>query len=666
MDRRTRLPSDLAWILLWCAVTAAAFLFLGYHAKATARVVLLSLGGVLLLLTGALYRLHNWARWATAGLFALMALFRLLVMLRSGFKGSSAAMALAMAWWAWYLLSPSTKKLFQESGGVRLDRTSAIVFGGTIVVTIGGAIGLAMLGVPAWGAIGVIVAGVVAYVFVEERVRRRINAWFAPRPADLDREAWRTFREARRARAAGDGAGAEGLAAKLPASRSADLFRQVLAMDAARREGTLRRLVFDASYTPGVVARAVVARETQSGDPLGLVDERTRLIDALFEDESQDRPAMAEELEPLMERLSDQVFSRNADLQFRTWWEAARPRCTGGRQAAWLVSRLLEAQCHEAALLVARRSDDALLIEFAALARVLEDAREAKVGPGWFLSHADAISLHPEISDLFGLLYIDQPNVALRGHAWAAGRARMRIALVRFVRRFMDDYAENSWIEPPYLLAALTGARQRVFRAGPRFDAFWAASGPAQERHDAAMAEGFEAAGREEWEAAEVAFGRAVEAWPGRSTAEYNRAMALVELDRAKEAEELFLRRAAAEPKEPLFWVRIGDCRRNEGRVDAAVEAYEKAKALGGPAEALTARIAMTLAREQRDDQAGAALDKVLGPNPDAAELEGAAAALESEGAWKLAMKYQERAFYESLGTKSDDGDDEDGEMAGA
>ena len=61
------------------------------------------------------------------------------------------------------------------------------------------------------------------------------------------------------------------------------------------------------------------------------------------------------------------------------------------------------------------------------------------------------------------------------------------------------------------------------------------------------------------------------------------------------------------------------------------------------------------------DDRAETALDSAVGPDPDIGTLEEISSMLEAEGAYRLAQRYREKAFYKSLGLESKESGEETG-----
>jgi predicted Zn-dependent protease len=241
---------------------------------------------------------------------------------------------------------------------------------------------------------------------------------------------------------------------------------------------------------------------------------------------------------------------------------------------------------------------------------------------------------------------------------------------VSALRSLRDDYPEDSWIEPPFLLVHLTGQPIRRFRTRGGFERWWVEQRPKQADFDSALSSGLDAAEREDWAAAERAFAEAERAWPERSCSTYNRAVALLRLERPAEAEPLFAALAAREPDEALFHMRRGDALRLLGRTAQALEAYRETAKRGGLEEEVSLRFGLLFAGQGRTEEAVRAFDAAAGKDADAQTLESLADYLESEGIYSLAAHYREEALAKGLESKEeetpDEGEEEGDEERGA
>jgi tetratricopeptide (TPR) repeat protein len=116
-----------------------------------------------------------------------------------------------------------------------------------------------------------------------------------------------------------------------------------------------------------------------------------------------------------------------------------------------------------------------------------------------------------------------------------------------------------------------------------------------------------------------------------------------------EEAESTFAHLATQSPKEVVWWLRLGDCRRQGGRTDAALEAYRKAADLAGVRGELAVRLGLTLAERGDLRRAREALDAALGPSPGPEQLGALVQILEHEGITELAWGYRREALGRQL-----------------
>lgn len=660
---RTRLPGELFVVIFLCGLLSACVLYLGYVAPdPSTRALLIGIGALLSILTVSLYQMMNWARWVAGLGFALNALIRVIVMALQGFTWRGAMLSFVAGWLAWYLLSASTGRLFSQSRGAKLDPVgiASLVLFLLAVIAVTTVVG--MLPVPPWAQSVLVIAVSLVYLLtMHPRLRRGISAHLAPLPKDLDASGRKAFRAARLARHRGDLARARALLAPLPDAPSVRVLKGLLSLDEVRGSGLFRRIILDGDFTPPEKSREEVLKECRAIAVETLVAERADLIDGLIGDAEAASSVFPEELIPTLEKLTGIVFVANEEYRYAEWWRSARPKCTGDFALPWLVARLWEAQCLAAAQDVSRRTEDRLLIEATTLACILDEKPHATFSSEWLAERAASLCLLPRLAEIFGLLQLDLGLIRSRGPGFAANRVRLRLELADRVRRLWEDYGDSCTIEPPWLLYHLTGSEPRPLRARTKFDLWWEGQRAAQERFDRTFSRGLEAVDRDEWEEAQEAFAEAGEAWPERLGAFYNRAIALMRLDRPDEAEPLLVKLTQIEKKEPLNWMRLGDCRRERGQLPQAIEAYEEAARLGGMRDDLALRLGVTLAQDGREEQAEQTLTKALGPNPDPDALEAISSILESEGAFGLAQRYREQAFYRDLGEKDEfraDGDD--------
>jgi len=652
-----RVPNDLYWIALW-AVGAGLFLLADSAADAgSAGGLVEAAGGALLLaVVPGLLRLQRWARVAGAlvlaalGATAAAALFRDEVTTRR-------VLTVVMSGYATvYLLAGSTRRLFGEGGPARLTLQGAA----PVLLATGALAALAAAGLPRPVVLGLAGAGVLVYLVSARSWDRRLSLLLTPRPPGLDPAAWRRFRRARAARVRGD---LDDAAARLEALGDdpvVALERDLLALDRARREGGLERVVLDAEFEPRPSEARRIAAACREADLEALLTRRAELIDRLVADAADPRSCFAFEYEHALEALTGVVFVNNPESQFRRWWAERRVAQAGPAGLRWLVFRLWKAECPDAALAVAARTDDELLQAAAGLARLLDSPDGTPPPVDRLEELVLLLALPPQVADGLGLFLVDDALVVRHGPAWVRAVTGLRRRLVDWLRQAWADCPEDVWLEASWLLRHLTGAPLRLVRARARFERWWAARRAAQERFEESMARGVAAAAEEAWQVAEAAFARAAEAWPERTCAPYDRACALLALGRADEALPLLQRLAEAEPKEGRWRRRLGDALANVGRLDEAAATYQRAMELGElePKEPAAER-GLRLAAEGKADEARELLDKVTA-DADPADLDRVVLELESRGEYELARRYQDRAFRRALQRREAQGFDPD------
>jgi tetratricopeptide (TPR) repeat protein len=310
----------------------------------------------------------------------------------------------------------------------------------------------------------------------------------------------------------------------------------------------------------------------------------------------------------------------------------------------------------EAAEAVAQGSPDRLLREAADVSRrFAEGAKDGMLTPDWVEENAHALGVLPMFADAFRLLYLELPYLERYGAEAALSRLVVRLELVATLRRLRDEYPNEAGGWTATMLALLAGQSKGLMLKKKRFDPWWAERRESQATFDARFAAGLDAAAKEAWEDGAKAFGDAAAAWPERACARHNGAVCLLRAGRAAEAASLFEALTAEEPDEPLYWLRLGDARRAEGRSREALAAYRRAAKLGGLEQAASVRLGLALADEGRDDEAKKELDAAAGPEPDADTLDRLADFLEQEGVFGLAHHYRQKALGERLAAEDED-----------
>lgn len=654
---KTRVPSDLLWIIGWSLFIGGVSLFVAVADPKPSSRILYGVFAALYLITAlGLYRMKPWGRVLGGTVLLLGAVVHGIALLK-GFTGARVIRCLMNLYWGVYLFLPATRRMFAVSSGSSFDRVGCLVLAINLLLVVVAAVALLALKAPTWLALVVVGILLVPYVFFEDRIAARLIHWFAPRPDDLDRPGWAAFKSARETWRRGDLDGAERLLQPLAPTLSVRLIRGLLRMDRAKTSEGLDRILYDYSALAGAEARDAILKECQAADLDARIADRAALVDDLLEDDARAYPLFAAELDARIQNITGRIFISNASFQHREDWETTRRKlCTGDRGRIWLTIRLWDAQCPEAAEAVAASSKDPQLAGLAALAARLNFKGVSGLDENWLTANSFNLCLLPGFSDAARLLYLDSPYLDAIGTEAAAARMPARLEYVARLRRLREEYPSESWIEIPWLMALLIADPDQVPRKKKKFEAWWLERRAAQVEFDGAFVSGLEAAKRGDWTRAEEAFGEAKKAWPERSCAAYNHGLSLLHLERFADGEALFEALAKKEPDEAVYWMRLGDARRALGRIPAALEAYRTAARLGGVEEQIAFRLGTTLAAEGRDEEAEKQLDALTGPDPE--KIEEVASFLESQGIYRLAARYREKALQQRLGEKPSDKDD--------
>ncbi len=665
MAARTRIPNDLLWPLLWCAFMGVlCVVFSGAFSSLAVRIVYGALGALYLLVAVSLARLRNWARVAAGVLFAVGLGLTILQIARRGLDVGRGFRLAMNAWWGIYMFLPSTRRLFAVAERPRIDAAGCLTQAVLLAVPVGAAAILLPLGITKWVSLGVPALLLAFMLAVESRLERAFGWRLARRPEELDPSAWKAFREALHLRARGDHRAAARVLEALPDVPCVRALRALALLD--RAPDPLARVVFDSEFVPSEDEREEIARRIRDPetDLDGLLEARAAAVDALLEDEARPRPLLSGELDRALTRITGLTFVRNPEFQHAQAWREARPRSTGPRARTWLAVRLWERMAHEAAEEAARGTPDRKLLELARLSRATAEGSQGLSSAEWVERQADSLVLIPSLADAMRLLHLDLPYVGTLGGPAVASRLRLRLELVAMLRQLRDEYPADAGDWVALLLSFLANHPKGLVRKRAAFDAWWQARRHGQIRFDTSFTQGLEAAVRDDWAAAERAFGEAAAAWPERTCAAYNRAVALLRMNRHADAEAVFRRLAEAEAEEPLYWMRLGDARRLGGRTREALGAYRRAARLGGLEEEVALRLGIALAEEGREKEALAAIESATGPEPPAGKLEELADFLESQGVFRLAHHYRQKALERRLGEAAAEEDDDNEESA--
>lgn len=665
MENRPRLPGELLWPLGWCAFLGCIALFVAASSEVLLlRIIYGLLGMVYLVISYSLYRLHNWARIAAGMLFGLGIALAAFAMSRKGFSAGHAVRLVMNLWWGVYMFLPSTKKLFVEGERVRLDPAGCLTQLTMVSVMVSLAIALVLVESPKWVMIGALVVSVPLFSHLAEpRLDRAFRALFSRCPPDLDPAAWKTFRLAQHHRAAKKPQETLELIEILPDVPSVRALRALARGDSLGTLGALERVVLDADYYPSDEDQERLKRDAAVPAEVDRVlEERTQAIEALLEDDAQERLYFGEEAEHALDRLTGLFFFQNAMFQHRRDWENRRPLLAGAWARVWFVIRLWERGATAAAEAVAQGCPDADIRELARICRMSDDIGSDRISDDWVDEHTDALILLPFMTEPMRLLLLDLPYIGTFGASAVASRMRRRIELVAKVRKLQREYPEETERITALLLCVLSGHPKGVVEKKKAFDAWWSVQAEYQVRFDSAFTAGLEAAVADDWEKAVKSFREAQEAWPERVSATYNGALALHKLDRHSEAEALFEKLTKAEPEEALFRMRLGDMRRYQSKRKQALQDYRKVAQLGELDEEVAVRLGVLLAQEGREDEAVEALKPALGDDVSAETLDGLADFLEAQGVFQLAHRYRQEALERELQRAKETTEDEESE----
>lgn len=669
MSKRTRIPSDLLWIVFWCLFGGGLSLFVAVVAPSRPlRLIYAGLAAFYLASAVGLYRMSPWSR-ITAGSTLLLAALVQAVGFRKGFDWARLCRVGMNLWWGVYLFLPSTRQMFAQSSGARFSRIGCLVqllFMALILVVVSVAVHYQLPG-KVWIPASAVV--VIPMMFFEDRITTWLSVRFGPKPDDLDRAAWAAFQTAFAAWRDKDLDRAESLLQALAPGLSVRTLRGLIRMDRAKTSSGLDRILYDSFFLAAPGDREGILEECRRPDLDQRIADRAALLDDLLEDDVRLYPLFTGEIVPRFQDVTGRIFLSNAESQHREDWKQARPRCTGSRARDWLTVRLWDAQCQSAAVASAETSTTPGMKDLADLIARLQLIEGTRPSEGWFLVNAPNLCLLPLLSDAACLLHLDSPYIEMLSPETVSSRLSARIEYIAQLRRLREEYPSDSRIEIPWLLALLVGEPADKIPGKKRFERWWAERRAAQHGFDGAFVTGLEAFRKEDWARAEEAFAEAAAAWPTRTCATYNRALALLHLSRGPEAERLFLGLSEKSPDEAVYWMRIGDARRLQGRVREALDAFQRAAKLGGLEEKVSLRLGMTLASEGREDEAVKQLEAAAGPDADADRLDQLAGFLEAEGIYKLASRYREQAFLKRLTEKPSgeevDPDEEDLEASG-
>ncbi|MBL4846004.1 MAG: hypothetical protein JKY65_10795 [Planctomycetes bacterium] len=656
-----RLPNAFVLILTWCIGLGGLSLWAArLSTEFEQSGILLAYGSVHLLLAVLLISLRPWARWVGLVGFALLAAAATGHLLLSGASWSRFGLLIFDLYSLIYLLAPSTRELFQ--GG---RPTLSVLGAAPVLLLVGAAVVCGLGGVETPWTLGLLSSLVLAYSAGQGKAWRWLSANYAPPPLELAEGERVRFRAARQARYAGEWAQADALLEGLRKARGVRVLAGLTALDRAReRSASLARIVFDSEYEPSQAEVSKITAACRDADLellRSMVEERAELIDDLLDDAVAPRSCLFLELRPALTLLTGRHVTFNPEPAYRVWWREHGPRQRGDQALRWLVVRLWEAECFAAAEVVAAHVDP-IYAEAAKSAQAFAELRERLGESGWLTERKITLALSAGIADSMGWLLLD--GTLGRNAVQLAGLHERRRNLIQGLRLAWEAYPGGGGTAIPWLLHLLTDLPLRQVRWPRRFDRAWAARRLAVERYEGLLVAGARAAAEEMWEIAERTYAEAGRVLPERSAASYNRAFALMECGRHAQAEQLLLELARRESDEPFWWLRLGDCRRGQGDLRGALAAYHQVLEREGMGGRVALRVGLTLAADGKHDVAERFLDAAVEQIDDPEMIQRLAAVLESEGAYTLAQRYEERAFNDALERgdhewRGDDSDDD-------
>ncbi|MEI6232666.1 MAG: tetratricopeptide repeat protein [Planctomycetota bacterium] len=685
-----RRPIEFWWISAYCvARTVAVFSFLFHDAdrlysSALDRGIFFFYGSALFFVPALLFSFQTPGRWLGTiilGVEAVEMAHRMVESVEVG-GGVEADAALAFAgclWLSLFLQRASTARLFETDSSqtpTALPVSFAAgfnvpsLFDALVAFTVGAS--ARVLGAPIEVAIATGIVAYIAYgIFFEEHIRSRWDSYFARIEPDFPESESRGWRGACSALAGNDLVAARSRFDTLspdaqmhPAGRLFEMaleWHELLSHPPLNGREAFRRLVFDHDYLPEDEDRFCVGKYVQTcsvDDVQALALERAECVGALVLALSNPASFFRGRADRMLTRMTGESFAFNAPENWATWWRTSRTQWTGDAAPLGIVARLIFKDCHDASVAVAKlaagRAEEPLVIELAEQMRFFNSMRAVANGvgaPASFMTEPLRVLLVPEWADAAGWLHADSPilpNLGVSRRA-VARRLLMRPKLLDFVASFWKHYPADLNADLPWLLPLLTGKQFGMMRARSRFEAWWPQKRGTFLRHAKAMNEGLNSFVSGESSAAERAYELALIERPNDLSARYNLALCRSKRNDRDGAEQLLRELAGMEPKEPFWWMALGDLLRADNKALAARSAYRRAQDLGASEGRVALHVGLTFAHEDRNSEAMQLFERVLGQNPSASKLEALATQLEKEGCWKLAGHYREEALRREL-----------------
>ena len=684
-----RRPMELWWISVYCLVrTVLLFSFLlhdgGVFRLGTDRALFFLYGSAIFFVPVLLLTLHPAGRLLgtiVLGVEAAEMARRMAEGVETG-GGVDAAPALALAgclWLSIYLQRPATAKLFagdssRTEGAPPVSFASGFEWFSLFDLTTALAAGCIarQFDAPVWLSITCGVAAYICYgIFLEDKLRQRWDSLFAtiePQFPEGDARGWRAACHAlARNSLESSRKHFERMTREAKTHPAGRLFQialewhELLSRAPLNGREALRRTVFDHDFSPNDDDRKRIGKHIQrshSDDFRSLSDERAELIESLVSAASNPASFFRIRADRMLSRITGETFAFNAPESWGTWWRNGSVNWSGDSGPLAIVARLVFRDCHAAAVDVARkvagRAEEPLLIELTEQMRFFNAMREAAHGvgaPASFMNQPLQVLLVPEWADAAGWLHADSPILHNLGvsRRTAARRLALRVKLLDYAASLWNRYPADLNADLPWLLPLLAGKNFGVLRARVKFDAWWPKMRMTFLRHARAMNKGLGAFALGDVDAAEREFEIALRERPNELSARYNIALCRSKRGDRDGAERLLRSLASMEPKEPYWWMALGDLLRSGDKALAARAAYRRAQHLGASEGRVALHLGLTFAHEERDGEAMQLFDRALGKNPTASKLEALAMQLENEGCWKLAGHYREEALKREL-----------------
>jgi tetratricopeptide (TPR) repeat protein len=442
-------------------------------------------------------------------------------------------------------------------------------------------------------------------------------------------------------------------------------WQQVLNSQPADAEACLCRALYDADWRPNREARRALAaglKHVESETVRRLANQRAELIPRLIAAAGGPQSAFHDLAGRILSRVTGEEFDGGGAEAWTGWWEKAGPEWSDDAGMVAAVARLLRLRLPAAACALARRvagrAEEPLLREFAAQVSFLHEMRTAlhdreRIEP--VIRQAKRILLVPALADSLGLLHADSEYLARSGVSPAAlaRRLPLRTQVVDYAVRLWQRYPAELNADMPWIIRMLANARSEALNTPEAFGKWWSGARQALRHHGQSLAAGLAAHGAGDMAGAETAFRKALAAQPHDLSVRYNLVLCALQRKDDAQAVRLLKELAGLEPKEPYWWVMLAQVHQRSDRREEAHAAVHRAIKLGAVERRVALHLGLTLAHDCREDEAIAHFDRALGANPSVEKIESLASHLESEGLWKLAGHYREKALRRGLGDDS-------------